>query len=138
MKSAAPSYHIEVVVSDEEPPENAVKRFRREVMNVGLTFEVRRRRYFENSQDEKKRRKKDLNQRRSKKYVPPPSYEDVSAVMDPTPFAEMFGETEDLFEVGFRAAVETSCCACTESRSRASTSCGCYTSWPAEGQQTTI
>ena len=31
---------FQVVVSDEEPQENAVKRFRREVMNTGLTFEV--------------------------------------------------------------------------------------------------
>ena len=30
----------QVMVSDEEPQENAVKRFRREVMNAGLTLEV--------------------------------------------------------------------------------------------------
>ena len=34
-----------------------------------------------------------------RRYIPPASMEDVSTVMEPTPFAEMFGESEDLFDV---------------------------------------
>ena len=31
--------------------------------------------------------------------MPPSSFEEVASVIEPSPFAEMFGETEDLFEV---------------------------------------
>ena len=52
--------------------------------------------------------------------MPPSSFEEVASVIEPSPFAEMFGETEDLFEVRGRQRL-------TEQLSRAGTrTFSCY------------
>ena len=49
----------QVIVGEDEPQDNAMKRFRREVVYAGLIPEVRRRRYFENNAEVKKRKTKE-------------------------------------------------------------------------------
>ncbi|CAK0786154.1 hypothetical protein CVIRNUC_009367 [Coccomyxa viridis] len=96
MKSSH-AYHVEVLVGDDEPPENALKRFRWATKTSGLVQEARRRRYFENTQDEKKRRIKDGHMKKSKRYVPPPRYEEAVTTLEPAPFADLFGDSDNIF-----------------------------------------
>ncbi|CAL5226950.1 g9834 [Coccomyxa viridis] len=96
MKSSQ-TYHLEIVVGEDEAPENALKRFRWATKSSGLVNEARRRRYFENKQDEIKRRVRDGHMKKSKRYVPPPTYEDAVTTMEPAPFADLFGDSEDIF-----------------------------------------
>eukprot|EP00894_Picocystis_sp_ML_P004446 jgi/Pico_ML_1/54963/g95.t2 len=95
------SFMCQVVVNEGEPPESALRRFRRAVMSAGVIPEVRRRRYFENTQDIKKRKDKELRKRRGRKPFKPQqsmasamSSGRFSDTMPPAglsaPFAELF------------------------------------------------
>ena len=57
---------MKVPVSEGEPIESALRRFKREVNKSGHLMELRHRRYFENSQEEKKRK---LVQARNRKRL---------------------------------------------------------------------
>ncbi|BDA41078.1 g6175 [Coccomyxa elongata] len=94
------TYHIEVLVGEDEPPENALKRFRWASKSTGVVQEARRRQHFENTQDEKKRRLKDGHMKKSKKWIPPPRFEDVVTTLESPPFADLFGEPSDIFSEG--------------------------------------
>jgi small subunit ribosomal protein S21 len=50
---------IKVEVSDGEPIESALRRFKREINKSGHLMELRHRRYFENSQEKAKRKIKE-------------------------------------------------------------------------------
>ncbi|KAK9812745.1 hypothetical protein WJX72_002953 [[Myrmecia] bisecta] len=90
------TYIVEVTVGEDEPADNAMKRFRRAVSSSGVIFEARRRRYFENTQDEKKRRFKDSRSKR-KKLFRVATYDETNQSLEPAPFAEMFGDPDDIF-----------------------------------------
>ncbi|GMH71189.1 hypothetical protein TL16_g12479 [Triparma laevis f. inornata] len=57
---------VKISVSDGEPVESALRRFKREVNKSGHLMDLRHRRYFENSQEEKKRK---LVQARNRKRM---------------------------------------------------------------------
>ncbi|EFN57431.1 hypothetical protein CHLNCDRAFT_142894 [Chlorella variabilis] len=102
MKSRS-TYQVQVVVGDDEPQDNALKRFRREVMSAGkhrthrsfcVIPEVRRRRYFENSVDAKKRKHKE-SRMAMKRQQAVRNFSQVSG-QEPAPFSDMFGASDDL------------------------------------------
>ena len=65
-------------------------------------LQVKRRRNFENTQDKQKRKVKELRLKKSKKFQRPPTWEETNSTVDPAPFADMFGEPDDIFaEVSF-------------------------------------
>uniref|UniRef100_A0A7N0TJ32 Ribosomal protein S21 n=1 Tax=Kalanchoe fedtschenkoi TaxID=63787 RepID=A0A7N0TJ32_KALFE len=66
------TYNVQVIVSETEPEERLVNRFRREVLRAGIIQESKRRRFFENSQEKKKRKKRDAAKRNRKRRPPPP------------------------------------------------------------------
>lgn len=80
------------MVGDDEPQDNALKRFRREVMTAGLIPEVRRRRYFENTVDAKKRKFKEARMA-AKRQQQVRDFAQVAG-QEPTPFSDMFGGEE--------------------------------------------
>ncbi|KAL4445775.1 hypothetical protein ABPG77_008974 [Micractinium sp. CCAP 211/92] len=89
------TYQVQVVVGEDEPQDNALKRFRREVMTAGVIPEVRRRRYFENAVDAKKRKTKEARMA-AKRQQAVRSFAQVAG-QEPAPFSDMFGTgTEDL------------------------------------------
>eukprot|EP00249_Psilotum_nudum_P012459 c23798_g1_i1 orf=620-1126(-) len=57
-------YNAQIVVSESEPADAMVKRFRREVLQSGAVAEYRRRRFFETPQEMKKRKQRSVAQRR--------------------------------------------------------------------------
>merc|ERR1712023_253930 len=90
MKSKG-TFILEVSVGQNEPSDSALRRFRRAVTTSGIMPEVRRRRYFENTQDMQKRKVKEL-----RKFPRPPTWEESQSTVDPAPFADMFGEPDDI------------------------------------------
>jgi hypothetical protein len=58
---------------------------------------VKHRRNFEDKQDVIKRKAKELRLKKSKKYIRPPTWEETNSTVDPAPFADMFGEPDDIF-----------------------------------------
>lgn len=96
MKSKG-TFNFEVVVGQNEPGDSAVRRFRRAANSIGLIQEVKRRRYFEDTQDIIKRKVKELRLKKSKKFVQPPTWEATHSTADPAPFADLFGEPDDVF-----------------------------------------
>ncbi|KAL5793389.1 hypothetical protein ACOSP7_001983 [Xanthoceras sorbifolium] len=57
------AYNVQVIVSENEPEEKLLNRFRREVFRAGVIQECKRRRFFENKQDEKKRKSREAAKR---------------------------------------------------------------------------
>ncbi|KAI7842264.1 hypothetical protein COHA_003905 [Chlorella ohadii] len=97
---AKSTYQVMVVVGDDEPQDNALKRFRREVMNAGLIPEVRRRRYFENSVDAKKRKVKEARMAAKRQSGGIRSFGQVSG-QEPAPFSDMFGGEASEIDIFF-------------------------------------
>ncbi|GMH95546.1 hypothetical protein TrVE_jg3650 [Triparma verrucosa] len=62
----SPLSSVKISVSDGEPVESALRRFKREVNKSGHLMELRHRRHFENSQEYKKRK---LVQARNRKRL---------------------------------------------------------------------
>lgn len=96
----AHSLQVEIVVGQDEPQDVALKRFRREVMNVGVIMEVRRRRYFETPIDIVKRKQKEKGLKnklmRRGRGAPVVSYGQVAGPQQ-APFADLFGSPDDIF-----------------------------------------
>ncbi|CAA7395897.1 unnamed protein product [Spirodela intermedia] len=73
---AAGNYNVQVVVGEDEPDEEVVRRFRGLVLRAGIIQECKRRRFFEDKQAEQKRRRRDAakrnRRRRSWSRKPPP------------------------------------------------------------------
>lgn len=61
--AAAGNYNVQVVVGEEEPDEELVRRFRGAVLRAGIIQECKRRRFFEDKQAERKRRRRDAAKR---------------------------------------------------------------------------
>ncbi|PRW59257.1 30S ribosomal S21 [Chlorella sorokiniana] len=99
MKSKS-TYQVMVVVGDDEPQDNALKRFRREVMTAGVIPEVRRRRYFENSVDAKKRKVKEARMAAKRQTGGIRSFAQVSG-QEPAPFSDMFGGEASEIDIFF-------------------------------------
>ncbi|KAI3438570.1 hypothetical protein D9Q98_000997 [Chlorella vulgaris] len=95
-QKARSTFQVQIVVGEDEPQDNAMKRFRREVMTAGLIPEVRRRRYFENTVDMKKRKVKESHMA-AKRQNTVRSFSQVSG-QEPAPFSDMFqtGEPDQL------------------------------------------
>lgn len=55
---------VTIIVGDNEPIENALKRFKREANKSGHLRELRHRRHFENGQEKKKRKIREAGMRR--------------------------------------------------------------------------
>jgi ribosomal protein S21 len=90
------TYHVEVTVEETEPADSAMRRFRRAVMAANLLNEARRRRNFEDTQDIKKRKIRERGQRKKRQFRV--TTFDEQAGLDPAPFADLFGESDDLFD----------------------------------------
>uniref|UniRef100_A0A061R4Y4 Small subunit ribosomal protein S21 n=1 Tax=Tetraselmis sp. GSL018 TaxID=582737 RepID=A0A061R4Y4_9CHLO len=96
MKSKG-TFNVEVVVGENEPADLALRRFRRAVNSAGVIAEAKRRRRFEDHQDILKRKTKELRLKKSKKFIRPPTWEEARGTMEPAPFADLFGEPDDIF-----------------------------------------
>ncbi|KAK7330589.1 hypothetical protein VNO77_24785 [Canavalia gladiata] len=57
------TYNVQIVVDDDEPEEELVNRFRKEVLKAGVIQECRRRRFFENKRDKIKRKAREASKR---------------------------------------------------------------------------
>eukprot|EP00887_Chlorella_sp_A99_P001576 scaffold8.g1576.t1 len=92
------SFQVEVVVGEDEPQDNAMKRFRREVIYAGVIPEVRRRRYFENNADAKKRKTKESRIKAKRERNRPFAVKSFGQAVgvEPTPFSDLFGSPDDL------------------------------------------
>lgn len=71
-------YYVNVqinIVDDDEPEDELINRFRKEVIMAGVFQECRRRRFFETPQDKIKRKAREASKRNRKRYtyLHPPS-----------------------------------------------------------------
>ncbi|GAB2269719.1 hypothetical protein Dimus_004641 [Dionaea muscipula] len=57
--------NVEVVADDDEPEDEVLSRFRREVWRAGIIQECKRRRFFESTQEKKKRKHQEAIRKRS-------------------------------------------------------------------------
>ncbi|AES91096.1 putative ribosomal protein S21 [Medicago truncatula] len=69
-------YYVNVqinIVDDDEPEDELINRFRKEVIMAGVFQECRRRRFFETPQDKIKRKAREASKRNRKRrpYIPP-------------------------------------------------------------------
>lgn len=63
------AYNVQIVVSDDEPEDRIVNRFRKEVLKAGVLQECRRRRFFENKHDKIKRKSREASRRNRKRFI---------------------------------------------------------------------
>eukprot|EP00192_Tetraselmis_astigmatica_P017829 CAMPEP_0117673122 /NCGR_PEP_ID=MMETSP0804-20121206/14297_1 /TAXON_ID=1074897 /ORGANISM="Tetraselmis astigmatica, Strain CCMP880" /LENGTH=129 /DNA_ID=CAMNT_0005481825 /DNA_START=116 /DNA_END=505 /DNA_ORIENTATION=+ len=90
------AYQLEVAVGPNENTDSALRRFRRAVNEANIIPEVKRRRTFENGQDRMKRKIKERGLRK-KRFSRPQTWEQAQTNVDPAPFADMFGDADDIF-----------------------------------------
>nr|XP_027186777.1 30S ribosomal protein S21, chloroplastic isoform X2 [Cicer arietinum] len=60
------NYNVQVVVEEDEPEDQLVHRFRKEVLRAGILQECRRRRFFETPQAKVKRKAREASRRNRK------------------------------------------------------------------------
>ncbi|CAM6099913.1 unnamed protein product [Calypogeia fissa] len=69
------SYNTQIFVSEDEPADSVVRRFRKAVMQAGVIPECRRRRFFETPQDIAKRKLQAAQRRnKSRRFTPRPDF----------------------------------------------------------------
>lgn len=91
-------FNVEITVPEGENQDQALRTFRRAVVAANIIPEVRRRQRFENPQDAKKRKMKEMHIRRARqKLYRTPTYDEVVGGTEPAPFADMFGDPDDIF-----------------------------------------
>ncbi|KAG6549242.1 hypothetical protein Mapa_009228 [Marchantia paleacea] len=64
------AYNAQIFVSEDEPADSVVRRFRKAVMQAGVIPECRRRRFFETPQDIVKRKQQNAQRRKSRRFSP--------------------------------------------------------------------
>ncbi|KAL2234437.1 UNVERIFIED_CONTAM: 30S ribosomal protein S21, chloroplastic, partial [Sesamum indicum] len=57
------AYNVQLIAGDNEPEEQLIRRFRREVWKAGVIQECKRRRFFESTQEKRKRKARDAARR---------------------------------------------------------------------------
>ena len=65
--ASAGNYNVQVVVKDDEPDEEVVRKFRGAVLRAGILQECKRRRFFEDKQAEQKRRTREAAKRNKRR-----------------------------------------------------------------------
>ncbi|CAK9172582.1 unnamed protein product [Ilex paraguariensis] len=61
------AYNVQIIVKEDEPEEELLKRFRRQVFRAGIIQESKRRRFFETTQEKKKRKAREASKRNRKR-----------------------------------------------------------------------
>ncbi|OAE27534.1 hypothetical protein AXG93_3857s1320 [Marchantia polymorpha subsp. ruderalis] len=64
------AYNAQIFVSEDEPADSVVRRFRKAVMQAGVIPECRRRRFFETPPDIVKRKQQNAQRRKSRRFTP--------------------------------------------------------------------
>lgn len=62
------AYNVQVIVSENEPEDRLLNRFRKEVLKAGVIQECKRRRFFENKHDKKKRKAREAARKNRKRF----------------------------------------------------------------------
>ncbi|PIN10510.1 hypothetical protein CDL12_16898 [Handroanthus impetiginosus] len=65
------TYNVQVIVDEDEPDDQLISRFRREVLKAGVLQECKRRRFFETTQDKRKRKTREAARRNRKRRQQP-------------------------------------------------------------------
>ncbi|KAL0429577.1 UNVERIFIED_CONTAM: 30S ribosomal protein S21, chloroplastic [Sesamum radiatum] len=63
------AYNVQLIPGDNEPEEQLIRRFRREVWKAGVVQECKRRRFFESTQEKRKRKTREAAKRNRKRLV---------------------------------------------------------------------
>ncbi|KAM7480123.1 hypothetical protein LguiA_028336 [Lonicera macranthoides] len=69
-------FNVQIMVDDNEPEEEMINRFRREVFRAGILQEIKRRRFFETTRDKRKRKSREASKRNRKRRFPPKTLEE--------------------------------------------------------------
>ncbi|KAG8388066.1 hypothetical protein BUALT_Bualt02G0086500 [Buddleja alternifolia] len=77
--SSSSVYNVQVIVGVDEPEENLISRFRREVLRPGVVQESKRRRFFECPREKRKRKAREAAKRNRKRRPQPKVYRQVQA-----------------------------------------------------------
>ncbi|KAL8474629.1 hypothetical protein ACS0TY_030465 [Phlomoides rotata] len=72
-------YNVQVIVSENEPEEALIHRFRREVLRAGVLQECKRRQFFEDTREKRKRKTREAARRYRKRRPPPNASKQVKA-----------------------------------------------------------